>query len=251
MRKFEWRNCFTAYMNLDHRNDRNLKMQAELARAGISAQRFRGMYPHEYTGEQYKIQRMLDTNRAGAIGCHFTHVKIMQTALERGQDAFIMEDDVVLASDVQERLDYVQDYLNNHEWDVFWLGGTYHLKPTWHIKGHTHPDLPNCECDLDRDVETTDDPRIVRTYGCWCTYAYIVNFNSIQKVLDLMDSHVHESHSPDWLFIRIQPKLKAFAFVPAMAKQYDNESDIVKGTVHQFSGFERLGAYWYADKMRM
>jgi len=245
---FQWRDCYTAFVNLDHRQDRLERMKAELDKYGIQAERLRGMYPQEYTGDKGEVAKM-ENRTKGAIGCHYSQVKVMQNALEQGKSAFVMEDDLVFASDVIKRLDYAQEFLNNNDWDVFWLGGTYHLNPPqWHNAGHTNSELPNCDCSLNRDVECTSDKRIVRTYGCWGTYAYIVNHKSIEKILDLFEKNIHESIGIDWLFIKLQPQLKCFAFVPGMVKQYDNQSDI-GNAVTVFSNFSSLGEFWFADKM--
>lgn len=248
MEKFNWKECHTAFVNLDHRQDRLNRMQSQLEIAGISAERLRGMYPHEYTGDPSLVQVMANRTK-GAIGCHYSQVQIMKDALAKGKSAFVMEDDLIFASDVQKRLDYAQDFLNKNDWDIFWLGGTYHLNPPrWHDAGHTNSELPKCDCTLNKDVECTDDKRIVRTYGCWGTYAYIVNHKSLPRILDLLECNVYQSIGIDWLFIKLQPILKCFAFVPGMVKQYDNESDIGTG-VTVFSNFSNLGEFWFADKM--
>lgn len=246
--KFSWRDCYSAYINLDQRPDRNERMIAELKRVGISAVRQRGMLPEEYRGDFGKIQTMFKRTK-GAIGCHYSQVKVMETALQMGKSAFVMEDDLIFGTDACKRLDYVEKFLNENEWDVFWLGGTYHLNPPrWHDELHSNPELRHCDCTVKRDVECTHDPRIVRTYGCWGTYAYIVNHKSLEKVLAMLDSAVHESIGIDWLFIKFQPFLRCFAFVPAIAKQYDNQSNIGDGMTI-FSNFASLGEYWWADRM--
>ena len=248
MNEFNWRDCYASYINLDHREDRNGRMKEELERVGINAVRTRGMYPHEYSGDMSKVQVMWNRTK-GAVGCHYSQVNIMQTALDMGKSAFVMEDDVVFAQDTIKRLDYAQEFLNNHDWDIFWLGGTFHLNPPqWHNANHTNPELRNCDCTLNKDVECTEDPRILRTYGCWGTYAYIVNYNSLPKILKLLEDNVHESIGIDWLFIKLQPKLNCYCFAPAMAKQYDNQSDIGNGITY-FSEFSKLGSFWFADKM--
>ena len=250
MNNFNWRDCYTSYVNLDHRVDRKEAIVAELARVGINGIRQRGITPDEFMryGNMDKVQKMWNRTK-GAVGCHYSQVAIMEQALDAGKSAFVMEDDLVFASDVQKRLDYAQEFLNKNDWDIFWLGGTYHLDPPrWHDIGHTNAELPNCDCTLGKDVECTSDPRIIRTYGCWGTYAYIVNYNKLGKILDLLEANVHESIGIDWLFIKLQPQLKCFAFVPGMAKQYDNQSDIGNGVTY-FSEFQKLGQYWFSDKM--
>jgi hypothetical protein len=95
---------------------------------------------------------------------------------------------------------------------------------------------------------------MVRTYGAFSTYAYIVNHNSIFKIFDLFDQHLHESIGIDWLFIKLQPQLNCFAFVPGCVKQMDNQSDIGDGMTI-FSGFSKLNGteensrYWYQERM--
>jgi hypothetical protein len=113
---------------------------------------------------------------------------------------------------------------------------------------------PDCSAQLGRDFEKTSDERIVRTFGAFCTYAYVVNVKSAQKILDLLDSNMHFSIGIDWLFIKLQPQLKTFAFIPGSVKQMDNISDIGTGMT-MFSGFSRLNGseansrYWYQEKM--
>jgi hypothetical protein len=87
---------------------------------------------------------------------------------------------------------------------------------------------------------------MIRTYGCWGTYAYIINYNSLEKILSLLDENVSTSHAIDWLFIKLQPQLKTYAFNPGMAKQYDGKSDIVEG-IRTFSSFSCVGPHWFSD----
>lgn len=246
-------NCHVCFINLDSRPDRLEHMTRELAKVELLANRLRGMPWQEYDGPKKNIQGMITRRTPGAIGCHYSQVKVMQQALELGKHAFVMEDDLIFASDIQKRLIYIESWMQNHEWDVFWLGSTFHVNPPyWHKHGHGSQ-LTQCKCDLGRDAELTEDPRILRTYGAFSTYAYIVNVNSIDKILKLFEQHVHESIGIDWLFIRLQPQLKCYAFVPGSAFQIDNESNIGKGKTI-FSGFLQLNGtkensrYVFQDK---
>lgn len=241
---------YASFVNLDSRVDRLRHMEKQLHNAGIKAIRQRGLlYNKDFTSlERFPV--MLKRS-PGAIGCHVSQVLIMTMAHAAGKHAFVMEDDLIFCSDFQKRLNYIDEFTKNHEWDVIWLGGTFHVNPPhWHTG--RNPDLPGTT--LRRDAELTDDPRILRTYGAFSTYAYIVNVNSIPKILTLLDKHVHESMGIDWLFIKIQPQLKTFAFVPGCVKQMDNKSDIGKGFTI-FSGFAKLNGtkeksmYWWQDKM--
>lgn len=243
---------YASFINLDHRTDRRNHMLYELARVGIEAERFRGI-PWKETDYQNPKYSVMLNRTPGAIGCHVSQCKVMETAFELGKHAFVMEDDLVFATDFQERLRYIENFLAGKEWDIFWLGATFHSPAYWHPIGNSKMP-PNCSANLGMDFANTDDPRIKRTFGAFCTYAYIVNYNSIKKVLVLLEKHVHESIGIDWLMIKLQPQLKCYAFVPGSVKQMDNQSDIGSGMTI-FSGFSRLNGtfenslYWFKDKM--
>jgi hypothetical protein len=251
---FNWRDCYFSFLNLDHRIDRLDHMTNELARVGLTAERTRGKLPREYdlTNPRYKAM----VNRTpGALPCHYGQVSIMQEAFNRGKSAFVMEDDLQFGSDVKERLDYFQNFLNRQEdWAVAWLGGTYSINPPWwHKLGH-NSELTQCNCTLGRDAECTDDPRIMRTYGCFSTFAYVVNYDWIERILIMLEENIHFSIGIDFLFIYLQPMIKTFAFSPGLVRQIDNRSDIGSGITY-FTPFLKLNgtlensAYVFQDKM--
>ena len=248
--KFDTSTTYSSYINLDSRPDRNEKMINELARIGLPATRTKGLLPEEVQEVQPydKIAVMWERTK-GAVGCHYSQVAIMEESLKQNKHAFVMEDDLIFCDDFQKRLNIIEDFCSNHDWDIIWLGGTYHNEPTWHKSEngkHTHSDLQMCTCNLNRDWEPTDDQHIVRTYGCWSTYAYIVNKSSLPAILGLLDQNVYRSMGIDWLFILLQPNLNTFAFNPGCVKQYDNQSNIGNG-ITQFSVFKTLGDYWFKE----
>lgn len=244
---------YNAYINLDHRIDRREHMERELARIGIDADRVDGMNTKDPLRWSFsdKYKKMWERT-PGAIGCHISQVNIMKNALILNRSAFVMEDDLIFCSDFHDRLSHIKDFTDKNEWDVFWLGGTFHSPAFWHPHGPSKM-RPDCSANLGKDCEPTHDPRIMRTYGAFSTYAYIVNHTSIQKILDLFDQHLHESIGIDWLFIKLQPQLKCFAYVPGCVKQMDNQSDIGNG-ITKFSGFAQLNGtiensrYWWQDR---
>jgi hypothetical protein len=167
----------------------------------------------------------------------------MRDAECRGMHAWVMEDDLIICEDLAERLEIISEFTRTHEWDVIWLGGTFHVNPPyWHGKK------------LGRDAVLTDNPRMVRTFGAFCTYAYIVNRNSLIKVLDMLQEQLPTSIGIDYAFIQIEPVLQTFAFVPGCIRQRDNLSDIGVNrdgspSVTVFSGFSKLGSHWYQENM--
>jgi len=248
---------YASFVNMDHRTDRLQHMRQQLDRIGIDAVRTKGMRPDDVfklgltTPE--KVGVMLRRTE-GAIGCHFSQVQVMKDALALGKHAFVMEDDLVFCEDFNERMEYISKWSETHQWDVIWLGASFHVPPYWHTKGGSQDRRNNCSAELGFDCETTDDPRMIRTYGAFATFAYIVNVNSIHKILDLFDQHIHESIGIDWLFIKLQPQLKCFSFVPGCVKQMDNMSDIGHG-ITKWSGFLKLNgtlensAYVYQERI--
>ncbi len=245
---------YKAFVNLDHRKDRLEHMKGQLLKAGIEAERFKALLPSEVIVDSRKVA-VMQRRTPGAIGCHYSQVGIMEEALKRNKHAWIMEDDLIFCEDFQKRLSMIEIflYLDEMEWDVFWLGGTFHSPAHWHKPGHNH-ELQQCKCTIGKDVEPTEHLTFVRTYGAFCTYAYIVNIKSLEKIIRLLDENVHLSMGIDWLFIYLQPQLKTYAFVPGCIKQMDNKSDI-GNAMTIFSGFSKLNGtiensrYWYQERI--
>lgn len=254
MNEFKWRESYAAYINLESREDREYHMSVELLRIGIEMERF-DAYPwqgaREILGED-KSAGMVKRATLGAIGCYYSQMQVMKDALQNGKSAWVNEDDLIFCDDIKERLDYIQNYVNTLDsWDVIFLGGTWHHKPEWHksVNGkHTHPDLQMCHCTLNKDWEPTTDKYIVRTYGAFCTYSYIVNVNSIEKILKMLDKCMSISMGIDWSFILMQPRLKCYAFAYGCVRQMDNQSDIGKG-ITVFSDFKHLGNHWFKNRV--
>lgn len=233
------------WINLAHREDRKEHMEKELARVGIEAKRFPAIKTEDHRWKHQRIQKMW-YRTPGAIGCWYSQAHVMAEAYQLSLNAFVMEDDLVFCSDFKERLEYMERFVEGKEWDVIWLGGTVHTdKPYWHKPGHR--DEIKCSCNLNRDFDFTADPRVIRTYGAFSTHAYIVNKDSILKILEELDRVINHSIGIDAAFIELAPTLNCFMYVPGMVKQMDNKSDIGRG-ITEFSLFSKLGPYWWQNK---
>lgn len=246
-------NLYSGFLNLDSRTDRLNHMEEQFKNIhSFKPIRHRGKKPQEYNLEDSKYKVMLNRT-PGAIGCMEGQLDIMRYAHEKGKNALVMEDDLVFCSDFDERLNYIDNWTQSHEWDIIWLGGTFHVPAFWHKIGMSGMP-PDCSAQLGKDCETTDDPRMIRTYGSFCTYAYIVNINSIEKVVNMLEGHMPKTIGIDYSMIALSPKLNTFAFVPGCVKQKDNISDIGTGMTI-FSGFSKLNGneensrYWWQDKI--
>jgi len=231
------------YINLDERTDRRTHMEAELSKAGITAERFRGRRPEEWKGDMDSISKMIHRRHQfwpeGNLGCYLSHTTLMKQQADRrpGRHLLAIEDDCCLADDFTERLKYLEDHLT-WDWDCIFLGATFHTKPAvWH------------RATLGRDAECTSDPHIMRAYGVWCSYCWIINAGSIAKLLELFDREKHRSYAIDHLQILVEPELQAYVMVPGAAWQMDDRSSILG--VHQvFSRFKpMLGPYVWTSRM--
>lgn len=250
-------NIYSAFCNLDERTDRLPLMLEEVKKLGILTERQRS-YPWKelWDGdEKYKHYGNYIINirgTKGALGCWFSQIEVMKNALKQGKHALILEDDVVICDDMQDRFPIIFDFLNKiPNWDCFWLGGHYHKNEViWHksINGiHTHHELPQCNCTLNKDWEPTDNPQINRTFAAFSTMAYIVNHDKIQEHIDLMLEQMNFSMGIDWWYILNQPKMITYAFNPGCARQYSSMSSIGNGYSNQdFSG---LGEHWFQKTM--
>ena len=248
MAEFIWSELDPYFVNLDSRPDRLEHVEKELARVGIEATRQRGFLPDEVEGpmvdsSQVKVMR---DRTPGAIGCHYSQRECIKRGIESGRNVLVMEDDVVWCDDMPKRAAILESFLSGREWDVIWLGGTIHINPPiWHRGSMT-----TNQCDAWR----TDYPNVVRSFGAFCTFCYVVNGDSCEKVVRLLDENVHKSMGIDWLFIQIEPQLTDYMFLPGCSKQMDGVSDIgvPKGGTPAFTAFSlflRLGPYWFQPRM--
>lgn len=240
-------NIYASFINLDHRVDRLTHMMQQISlKTNLNIVRTRAI-PWKEIPESPQTQVM--RNRTpGAIGCHFSQVAVMKEAQRQGKHAAVFEDDVIFCQDFDKRLEYIDNWTKTHEWDVIWLGASFHVNPPyWHKIGVSGM-RPDCSAQLGKDCEPTDDPRMIRTYGAYVTFAYIVNFNSMDKIFNLFDQHLHTSIGIDWLFIKLQPQLKCFSFVPGCVMQMDNMSDIGTGMTI-WSGQLNNGPYVFQKRM--
>lgn len=246
--------CYIGYVNLSYRTDRKESIERELCKVGIAAERFDAILTTDDSWNKPPYQTMFNRTR-GAIGCYLSQMEVLKIGLSKGRTTMVLEDDAIFCSDFKERMNYVEKFLESKEWDIIWLGATFHADKAWWYNDSNTDMIPptssyfnSSSMGITKDFENTEDERIKRTFGCFCTYGYIVNINSIQKVLDKLNLYMPISMGIDWSMIIMQPSLKTYSFVPGMIKQMDNKSDIGFGDTI-FSGFAALGPYWWQDKI--
>ena len=244
--------CYISYLNLDSRLDRREHIEKELFRVGIDATRTRGKLPHEFNLNDPKLK--VQVNRTpGSIGCHYGQVEIMQKALDLNKHAFVLEDDTHFCEDFLDRIKEIERFMDTHDnWAVWWLGGTCHNPAWWHTENH-NSELQQCKCTLGRDMDLTDNPRVIRTYAAFSTFAYIVNKKHLQYILDFLEENIHLSMGIDWETFLFQPYLETYMYLPGCCRQINNQSNIGKGETI-FSSFAALNgsyensAYWFQER---
>lgn len=252
---FKWKDLHIAYVNLSHRTDRRERMEAELNRVGLQAERFEAIHTIDESWNRYPYQKMFARTR-GAIGCALSQLRVMKEAYSKGKGVMVLEDDLVIGSDVKDRLGYIENFINEKEpeTDLIFLGGTVHCNPPWwHAKQHEAMLAPYCNCTLERDMQRLDDEHMVRVYGMFSTHAYMIPYEKIPKIIELIESVMEITIGIDFSLIIHQPKLKCLAYLPGLIKQYNAVSDIGNGAITYFENFSKLNgsiensAYWWQD----
>lgn len=248
--QFDFKKMHVEFVNLSHRQDRLEHMNSQLERIGLQAERFEGINSKEREWDRSIWSVMIDRT-IGACGCYQSQMEVLKKGLSLGKTTAVFEDDVQFCQDWDERMEYFGKFLDNTPWDIAWLGGTFHVNVPWWHNGR-NSQIP--DRGLYRDAEQTSDPRIFRTYGTFCTYAYVVNHSSIEKVLKMLEERKPTSIGIDFSMIEMQPDLLTYALVPGSCRQIDNKSDIGNGDTI-FSNFSKLNGtlenskYWFTEYM--
>lgn len=218
-------------ISLKDRNDRRDWITSHLNKHNINFQ----FYDALRNNEKHKNLKFPVKYKPGNIGCLTSHYDLLKNHTN-SKILGIFEDDVQLSDDFLERMNYIENNFNL-DWDIFFLSSFYHLNDDnqkWNPEG---------------DFEFTNIKYIHRVYGSFCTHAYLVNPNSIEKILSLMEDNIHKSFAIDHLYILIQPELNCFSFTPGMATQILGKSDIDNGIKDQ-SKFEKIvGKHYFVNKL--
>lgn len=217
------------YLNLESRPDRNQQVQVELKKFGIQAERVQASVPGDSMGGLVLSSKASPAQKA----CFLSHYKMIES-YDGEKILGIFEDDVVLCGDFMERMQYIAEHMTL-EWDIFFLSAFFHGEAHWH----------------DREYTLTSIPHIVRTYGSFCTHAYLVNPKSKDKILSLLRDNAHKSYAVDHCLILIQPEILAYSFVPGIATQRPGPTDIGhnpnKEQTEYFKGV--CGPHVFAEKL--
>lgn len=183
------------YINLDKRTDRRDEIEYELAKCGIEAERFAGIY--------YK---------PGIVGCGKSHLAVFKLAKERGyKNILVLEDDFTFGVSKEEfEMSLNTFFSSGIDYDVCMLStGLVEYK------------------------EHTNAPYLVEVIESSNACAYIVNGHYYDKLIDLYEYALPllESTGEHWIYANdqiwksLQKVDKWFCFYPYLGKQRPGYSD--------------------------
>ena len=190
------------YINLAHRTDRNVHVQAQLKTVGINANRFNAI-------------RTIN----GAIGCSLSHLNILvQAKRENLPHVLIVEDDIVFLEPKLLRKSFdacINKYKN--EWDVILLGGNNTTK-------FTEPEQFS-----------------VRVNKCQTTTGYLVNGHYIDTLIQnikmgvsrlIETPNLHMYFAIDKFWFHLQGTGRWYLIMPLSVIQCVGHSDIENRTTN-------------------
>lgn len=122
------------YINLDHRKDRKQKIERYLKNLPVTFSRVPGVFldinelfetggKYNYLLEKVAKKNFLNHKKyrqrvRGFIGCYLSHVKTYELALEEQQENYLILEDDVSISSLQEFKTQI-DFLQNKPWDIY------------------------------------------------------------------------------------------------------------------------------------
>ena len=187
--------CF--YINLEHRTDRKIHIEKQLATIGIEAERFNAI-------------KMVN----GAIGCSISHLKCLQTAHHNQWDhLLIVEDDIEFLDPVLFIKQMNLFLEKHHDWDVVLLAGN-NMPPYKKI-----------------------DDTCIQVQSCQTTTGYLVNGHYFEKLIKNIKTGIsqlmrypdrHREYAIDKYWFSLQSQDKWFLITPLTVVQREDYSDIEK-----------------------
>ena len=204
----------TFIINLDTRQDRWNDILPELERMGIeNYERFSAICPkledldpRFYSGMTAQYSKNPDGYRIGASGCKLSHMKILETALERGyENCLILEDDAYFTADGFDVFQAAASELPEINWDMLYFSGS-HKRPTTPVTDH-----------------------IKRIQFTYTTHAYAIKRHLMQSVFN--DLKTYSKEVDVYYAQKIHRQGKSYCIEPHIIRQRPGFSDILSKTV--------------------
>lgn len=192
------------YINMDHRTDRKIHVEAELSKIGLNnnAVRFSGI-KHEH----------------GAVGCTMSHLTCLEYAKEHNwTHVMICEDDITFTDSVRFVAHLNKMMSSKIPWDVIMLGGTI-IQPFAKI---------NKSC-------------VKLVGGCQTTTGYIVNGHYLDTLIQNVKCGLENliscpsnktEYAIDRYWLTLQRTGQWYLIIPLTVTQMDGYSDIEQKNVN-------------------
>jgi len=189
------------YINLEHRTDRKVHVERQLASIGIQ--------------EPTRFNAIKLPN--GAIGCSMSHLKCLQLAKEQGWPHLLLCEDDIEFLDPDLFVKQLNGFLDNHEedstWDVVLIAGN--NMPPYGL----------------------EDDYSVRVFQCQTTTGYLVKQHYYDKLINnireglqklMREPHNHRLYAIDKYWFSLQQSDYWFLVTPLTVVQREDYSDIEK-----------------------
>lgn len=230
----------TYIVNLPERSDRRTGMKRELRRAGFAPDDghfnfFPAIKPTE---------KMAFPNH-GVLGCFLSHLEILKTARREGLSSVVlMEDDLAIPRDFQQRVEPVCQQLSQTHWDLVMIG---HLP-------YQHPNIVALEADtVAPDLEGKACSLELTQVPLRGTHFYAVNQTAYDKLIAFLEDLLAARSEKKWiesdgfidnldgayldtalyLFDMHVPDTKTYMTSPSLGWQRSSSSDISPGRFDQ------------------
>jgi tetratricopeptide (TPR) repeat protein len=201
-----------AYLiNRDRDTERLAKMSARLGRLGVPFERFAAV---EARGDE-RLFPCKPQLTPGYFACTRSHLAVLRTAMDRGQErVIVLEDDAVFRDDTAERMARIVPQLRGMEWDVFYFG--LHL--------------------LEAHRRVSEDLAIVKR--SFHAHAYAVSRRAMPAMIEIIEAAMRLGFHFDCHEMAGRPPLVRVYADPILAVQEPNMSGVLGERV------DRLGQYF-------
>mgnify|MGYP001821878153 CR=1 FL=1 len=163
-------------------------------------------------------QRKRDKTWAGRAGCTLSHRNAIELARQSGwRSVLILEDDIQLTPEFEAVLAMLPGALQQHAWDVCYLGYTSPVSPY-------------------RTLDTlTKGHDLCKVSGCSTTHAYLLNCTTYEWLLRKLPEPGHIWHwisrhraIDRWYYRNLARRFTVCAVSPSIINQQEGYSDITR-----------------------
>lgn len=184
------------YVNLDRNPERKERIEQEMARNGLSGYtRFRASDGNELNFPNPALKE-------GEMGCFTSHYRLMMENKDKHKPIHVIEDDIVLSTQVEPLFDQVIETGELAKYDIIYTDVAVPLQNTLCIAYKSFYDA-NVKKDANGNVNVTYCLIDLKELAFGSTCSYLVNPQSIGKLASLFESELKRgARVPVDIFIR-------------------------------------------------